>query len=136
MSTITSAAADAAISSAVAEASAMNIAITVVVVDAGSNLKALQRMDGAPLVSLETALFKANAAASIGMATDDFFTAIKDDPAAVASFATRHGLALIGGGLPVYAGSELTGGIGVAGAITAAEDLRIAEYAAAAASDQ
>lgn len=132
MASITSAAADVAIHSAVAEATALSTAVTVVIVDAGSNLKAMHRMDGAPLVSVQTATNKANAAASIGMATDDFFTAIKDDPAAVASFATRPGLALIGGGLPIYAEGELLGGIGVAGAITAAEDRRIAEQAAAA----
>lgn len=128
---ITSAAADAGIKAAILEATAAGLAITVVVVDAGSNLKALHRMDGAPLVSVQTAINKANAAASIGMPTDDFFTAIKNDPAAVASFASRPGLALIGGGLPVHADGKLLGGIGVAGALTAAEDRHIADQAVA-----
>lgn len=68
-----------------------------------------------------------NAAAAIGMPPDDFFAAIEQDPAAVASFANRPGLALIAGGLPVLADGEVAGAIGVAGAMTAAEDRAIAE---------
>ena len=88
-------------------------------------------MDGAPLVSLQTAMNKAYAAAAIGMPPDDFFAAIEADPAAVASFASRPGLALIAGGLPVLADGEVAGAIGVAGAMTAAEDRAIAEAALA-----
>jgi len=88
-------------------------------------------MDGAPLVSLQTAISKAYAAAAIGMPPDDFFAAIETDPAAVASFASRPGLALIAGGLPVLADGQVAGAIGVAGAMTAAEDRAIAETALA-----
>jgi uncharacterized protein GlcG (DUF336 family) len=104
----------------------MSVPVTVVVVDEGGNLKALRRVHGAPLVSIETATNKAYAAAAIGMPVDDFFQAIKDDPAAVASFATRPGLALVAGGVPLMVDGELVGGIGVAGAMTGAEDRRIA----------
>jgi glc operon protein GlcG len=131
-STISTEGAALAIAAAVAEATDMNVPVTVVVLEAGGNLKALVRMDGAPLVSVQTATSKANAAAAIGTAPDDFFNAIKNDAAAVASFATRPGLALIGGGLPLYHGSSLAGSIGVAGAMTAAEDRRIADVAVAA----
>lgn len=86
-------------------------------------------MDGAPLVSVQTALSKAYAAAAIGMPSDDFYAAIESDGAAVASFATRPGLALIGGGMPVIADGQVAGAIGVAGAMTAAEDRQIAEAA-------
>jgi Haem-degrading len=55
--------------------------------------------------------------------------AIESDGAAVASFATRPGLALIGGGIPVVADGQVAGAVGVAGAMTAAEDRRIAEAA-------
>jgi glc operon protein GlcG len=74
---------------------------------------------------------KAYAAAAIGMPPDDFFAAIESDPAAVASFANRPDLALIAGGLPVLADGEVAGAIGVAGAMTAAEDRAIAEAALA-----
>jgi uncharacterized protein GlcG (DUF336 family) len=58
-------------------------------------------MDGAPIVSVQTAVNKAYAAAAIGMPTDDFYNTIQADAAAVASFTSRPGLALIAGGIPV-----------------------------------
>jgi uncharacterized protein GlcG (DUF336 family) len=119
-----------AIDGAMEEARSMSVPITVVVVDEGGNLKALRRMDGAPLVSIETSRNKAYAAAAIGMPGDDFFQAIREDVAAVASFASRPGLALIAGGVPLSVGGELVGGIGVAGAMTGAQDRRIAEAGA------
>lgn len=130
---LTSAAAAAALSAAQAEALAMGVSVTVAVLDEGGAVKLLSRMDGAPLISIETATRKAYAAVAIGMPPDEFFEAIKDDPAAVASFATRPGLALIAGGLPVVIDGAVVAGLGVAGAMTGAEDRRIAERAAVAA---
>jgi len=118
------------IDAAVGEAIAMGVRVTVVVVDESGVLKELVRMDGAPLVSVQTALDKAYAAAAIGMPPDEFYAAIESDGAAVASFAGRPGLALIAGGLPVLADDQVAGAIGVAGAMTGAEDRRIAEAAA------
>ena len=117
------------VDAAVREAEAISVAATIVTVDESGVLKEMCRMDGAPLVSVQTALSKAYAAAAIGMPPDDFYAAIESDGAAVASFATRPGLALIGGGMPVMADTQVAGAIGVAGAMTAAEDRRIAEVA-------
>ncbi len=122
------------IDTAVAEARGLSVPVTVVVVDESGVTKEMVRMDDAPLVSVQTALNKAYAAAAIGMPPDDFYSAIESDPAAVAEFATRPGLALIAGGLPVIADGRVAGAIGVAGAMTAAEDRRIAEIAVAKAS--
>jgi len=110
----------------------MSFAVTVVVVDESGVVKSMTRMDGAPLVSVQTGINKAYAAAAIGMPPDDFYSAIQADGAAVASFATRPGLALIAGGLPVLVDGQVAGGIGVAGAMTGAEDRSIAEAAVAA----
>jgi glc operon protein GlcG len=66
-------------------------------------------------------------------APDDFYTAISADPAAVASFATRPGLALIAGGVPVLVDGQVAGAVGVAGAMTGAQDRAIAQAAAHAA---
>ena len=118
------------VEAAVSEATAMGVRATVVIVDESGVLKELLRMDGAPLVSIQTALDKAYAAAAIGVPPDEFYTAIKSDGAAVASFAGRPGLALIAGGLPVLADGCVAGAIGVAGAMTGAEDRRIAEVGA------
>jgi len=117
------------VDAAAREAEAISVAVTIVTVDESGVLKDMCRMDGAPLVSVQTALSKAYAAAAIGMPPDDFYVAIESDGAAVASFATRPGLALIGGGMPVMADRQVAGAIGVAGAMTAAEDHRIAEAA-------
>jgi uncharacterized protein GlcG (DUF336 family) len=54
-------------------------------------IKEFKRMDSAPLVSVQTALKKAHAAAAIGMPPNDFFTVIQSDPAAVASFVHHPG---------------------------------------------
>jgi uncharacterized protein GlcG (DUF336 family) len=119
------------IDAAVTRAQSMSVSVTVVVVDESGVLKGMLRMDGAPLVSVQTAVSKAYAAAAIGMPSDDFYSAIEADGAAVASFATRPGLALIAGGLPVIVGGLVAGGVGVAGAMTGAEDRAIAEAAVA-----
>jgi glc operon protein GlcG len=119
------------IDAAVREANAMSVEVTVVVVDESGVTTEMVRMDGAPLVSVQTAINKAYAAAAIGMPPDDFYAAIESDPAAVAEFATRPGLALIAGGLPVVSDGAVAGAIGVAGAMTGAEDRRIAEAAVA-----
>jgi len=130
--TIPAAWADTMISAAIARAAAMSVAVTVVVVDESGVVKSMTRMDGAPLVSVQTGINKAYAAAAIGMPPDDFYSAIQADGAAVASFATRPGLALIAGGLPVVVDGQVAGGVGVAGAMTGAEDRAIAEAAVAA----
>jgi uncharacterized protein GlcG (DUF336 family) len=127
---LSDAAAARAVDGAVAEAQAMGVPVTITVVDDGGNLKAMRRMDHAPLVSVQTAQNKAYAAAAIGMPVDDFFEAIKQDAAAVASFASRPGLALIAGGVPLLAHGAVIGGLGVAGAMTAADDRKIAEAGA------
>jgi glc operon protein GlcG len=127
--TLTDDAARRMIDVAVLEAKAMSVPITVVVVDESGVTKALLRMDEAPLVSIQTAINKAYAASAIGMPPDEFFSAIEADGAAVASFASRPGLALIAGGLPVLHDGRVAGAIGVAGAMTGAEDRRIANAA-------
>ena len=127
--TVSSATARRLIDVALAEAGRESLAVTVVVVDESGVLKELVRMDGAPLVSVQTAINKAFAAAAIGMPPDDFYAAIESDGAAVAEFATRPGLALIAGGLPLIVDGRPAGAIGVAGAMTGAEDRSIAEAA-------
>ena len=129
--TLTSATCRRIVDEAIREATEMAVQVTVVVVDESGVWKDAARMDGAPLISVQTAINKAYAAAAIGMPPDDFYAAIESDPAAVASFATRPGIALIAGGLPVLVDGQVAGSVGVAGAMTGAEDRRIAEAALA-----
>ena len=130
--TISAVWAETMISAATYRAAALSVAVTVVVVDESGVVKSMTRMNGAPLVSVQTGINKAYAAAAIGMPPDDFYSAIETDGAAVASFATRPGLALIAGGLPVVVDGQIAGGVGVAGAMTGAEDRSVAEAAVAA----
>ena len=67
------------VDAAVAEARTMSVRVTVVAVDESGVLKEMLRMDGAPLVSVQTAINKAYSAAAIGMPPDDFFAAIQSD---------------------------------------------------------
>ena len=127
--TLSSGASRLMVDAAVAEARKLSVSITVVAVDESGVTKEMLRMDGAPLVSVQTAMNKAYAAAAIGMPPDEFYAAIQSDGAAVAEFGTRPGLALIAGGLPVLTDGKVAGAIGVAGAMTGAEDRRIAEAA-------
>ena len=128
--TLSDAIARSMVDAAITEARSMGVPVTVVIVDESGVLKQMTRMDGAPLVSVQTAVNKAYAAAAIGMPPDDFYAAIESDAAAVAEFATRPGLALIAGGLPVIVDSKVAGAIGVAGAMTGTQDRRIAEIGA------
>jgi glc operon protein GlcG len=127
--TLSTAEARSMVDAAVAEANVMSVRVTVAVVDDSGVIKEVQRMDGAPLVSIQTSMNKAYAAAAIGMPPDEFYAAIESDGAAVASFATRSGMALIAGGLPALVEGQVAGAVGVAGAMTGAEDRRIAEVA-------
>jgi uncharacterized protein GlcG (DUF336 family) len=117
------------VDAAVVAATDMSVPITVVIVDESGVLRELCRMDGAALVTVETATSKASAAVATGMPPDEFYEAIEADGAAVAWFASRPGLALIAGGIPVIAHGQVAGAIGVAGAMTGAQDRRIAETA-------
>jgi uncharacterized protein GlcG (DUF336 family) len=117
------------VGAAVAEAERGSVSVTAVTVDESGVMKEMCRMDGAPLVSVQTAINKAYAAAAIGMPPDEFYAAIEADGAAVAEFGTRPGLALIAGGIPVVIDGQVAGGLGIAGAMTGAEDRRIAEAA-------
>lgn len=129
--TLSAQSARALVDAACGEANTKSVPVTVIAVDESGVLKEARRMDGAPLVSLQTAINKAYAAAAIGMPPDDFFAAIESDGAAVASFAARPGLALIAGGVPILVDGQVAGAIGVAGAMTGAEDRQIAEAAVA-----
>jgi uncharacterized protein GlcG (DUF336 family) len=95
--TVSAEAARRMVDAALAEATGAGVPTTVVVVDESGVLKEMVRMDRAPLVSVQTAINKAYAAAAIGMPPDDFYSAIEADTAAVAEFGTRPGLALVRG---------------------------------------
>ncbi len=102
--------------------------VVVAVVDAGGNPIAVHVMDGAYLVSFDVAVKKAYTAVSVRMPT------VKLGPL-VAPGGTFQGLHLVdsrivtfGGGIPLYRGGVLVGGLGISGG-TGDEDHALCEYA-------
>lgn len=89
--------------------------VSVAVVDRAGRLKALLRGDGAAPHTLDSSLRKAYTSASFRAATSALDTLIRSRPDAAGLRDIPQVLAL-GGGLPVQAGGEVIGGIGVGGA--------------------
>ena len=110
-----------------AKAREMKVPECIAVVDAGGHLLAFARMDGAFALSFDTALRKAQTAASYGDPTGDLPAGI-DIKLAVATEGKRINLP---GGLPVIVDGHLIGGIGV-GSGTGEEDKEVAKAALAA----
>ena len=68
------------IDASAAKAGEVGKAFTIAIVDASGVLKALERMDGAPLISIQIAQDKAYTAVSFGMPSHGWHDFIKDDP--------------------------------------------------------
>ncbi|MDI3288016.1 heme-binding protein [Polyangium sp. 15x6] len=118
---------------AAAETKAWEIGVPVVVavLDAGVHLKAFARMDGAPLASIDIALKKARTSALFRAPSEAVWEYCKPGAPAPGLELTNGGLAPFGGGVPLEAGGELVGAVGVSGGAVA-QDLEIAKAAAAA----
>lgn len=114
------------ISAAIECAKRMDIAINIAVSDAGANLLAFQKMDGAPLGSIDVALKKARSAVLFGAPTEVLGQLVREQQLDSIE-QTNNGLILFAGGEPINQKS-LIGGIGISGG-TAAQDKEIALYA-------
>lgn len=112
---------------ALAKAREMTVPQCICVVDAGGHLLTMARMDGAFALSVDTALRKAQTAASYGVPTGDIAAGI-DIKLAIATEGRRINLP---GGLPVIVDGHLVGGIGV-GSGTGEQDKEVAKTALAA----
>jgi uncharacterized protein GlcG (DUF336 family) len=116
---LTAAGARKIVDTAVAKAKQENIPVTVAVVDAGGHLMLLERMDGGKFHSVHSATTKAVCAASNKRNTGA-------TGAVGQSLDVMHALGLalaagperwtaMEGGIPIMAGAECIGGVGVAG---------------------
>lgn len=112
---ITAEAANAAVVAAVARAGELGIRINVAVTDASGVLAAFLRMPGAFLHSVDIAIDKAYTAASFGFPTADWPQILAGDEGLRIGMPQRARLVTFGGGLPIRAGEQLIGGIGVSG---------------------
>jgi len=113
--TLSSAAASKAVEAAVAHGSARGKAVVAAAVDAGGDLLALLRADGAFTASVGIARDKAYTAAIFGLSTDDLSNALIANAVVHSGIAARPGVVLFGGGFPVREGGEVIGAIGVSG---------------------
>ena len=115
------------VQAAMAKAREMKVPECIAVVDAGGHMLAFARMDGAFALSLDTALRKAQTAASYGVPTGDIAAGI-DLKLAIATQGKRINLP---GGLPVIVDGHVIGAIGV-GSGTGEQDKQVANAALAA----
>lgn len=112
---------------ALRQATEMGVPQCIVIVDASAVDLAVLRMTGARVLSLHSARAKAQTAASIGRPSASLPEAVRPAIAA-ASQGTMTGLP---GGLPIWHGGQLLGGIGV-GSGTGDQDTTVAAAALAA----
>jgi uncharacterized protein GlcG (DUF336 family) len=121
---------------ALAKAREIGSPSSIAVLDAGRELVAFARMDGAPLASVPISQAKAYTARSLNSATRDLNGLTQ--PGAplfgleVSHLAAGRALVTFGGGVPITVDGEVIGAIGVAGG-TPDQDHEIAEAGAAAA---
>jgi uncharacterized protein GlcG (DUF336 family) len=123
--------ADALLKAAQSKAVEIGIAVSIAVLDAGGNLKAFSRMDGAWLGSIDVALKKAKTAALFEVETQAVWEFCKPDGPAHGMELTNDGLVSFAGGIPLKEkDGKLLGSIGVSGG-QVSQDLEIARAAVA-----
>lgn len=123
---ITQAAAAALIQAARAACDDIGIEATIAVTDNAGHLKAFERSDKAPFLTVEVAIDKAWTAASFGLATHVWNSIIGNSQ--VAQLAHRPRLVAVGGGYPILNGGQVVGGLGISGG-NALQDQQACEIA-------
>ena len=104
------------IAAAEAKASEIDVPMVIAIVDDGGVLKALSRMDGAALLSVQVAQDKAYTAVGFGMPSHGWHDFIKDDPPLADGAPTGiDRLVIFGGGYPIKVDDQIVGAIGVSG---------------------
>ena len=105
---------------------ARGFAATIAITDSGGHLRAFERADSAPFLTVDVAIDKAWTAASFGMSTHQWNQYMAEP--AVAPLANHPRLMPVGGGMPIFHEGRLVGGIGISGG-TSAQDHEAAEEA-------
>jgi uncharacterized protein GlcG (DUF336 family) len=104
------------VASAFAKADEIGFGISITIVDESGVLKAFQRMDNAPMVSIDASRKKAVTAVGFGMPTgDSWYGFIKDDPILMNGAGQLNDFILLGGGSPIMVDEKLVGAVGVSG---------------------
>jgi len=113
------------------KAGELGVAVVVAVVDAGGHLLLLERMEGALLVSIDLAVKKAYTAVALRTDTASLGANARPGSALYGIQHTDPRLVVFGGGIPLFAGERLVGGVGVSGG-TVEQDVACAEAGIAA----
>ncbi len=109
----------------------LGVPMVIAIVDESGVLKALSRMDGAALLSVDIAQDKAYTSVSFGIATHEWFEFVKNDPPLLHGIIKTPRLVVFGGGYPIKDGDTIIGGIGVSGGHYE-QDMKVAQAALAA----
>jgi glc operon protein GlcG len=120
------------IAAAEAKAKADGAGGAIVVVDAGGLVLAAIRLDGTFPAAVDVATGKARTAALFRRPTKFFEDVVNQGRVAMTDVAAVTSFTPLQGGVPIVAGGEVVGAIGVSGAKSAANDAEIAEAAVAA----
>ncbi|MEM7305970.1 MAG: heme-binding protein [Planctomycetota bacterium] len=131
MSDITIRQARAAVDAAREKSAELETKMNIAVVDAGGNLKAFARMDGAWLGSIDISIKKAKTARYFDMPTGDIGALSQPGGPLFNIEHSNGGLISFPGGIPIRAGDEVIGAIGVSGS-TVENDHAVAEAGVAA----
>ena len=107
--------ANAAIEAAIKKAEEIGTAMDIALVDAGGNLKAFARMDGAWLGSIDIAQKKARTARWFDMNTGDIGQLSQPGGSLFNIEHSNGGLITFPGGVPIKDGDVIIGAIGVSG---------------------
>lgn len=113
------------------KAAEINTKMDIAVVDAGGNLKAFVRMDGAWLGSIDISIKKARTARYFDMNTGDIGGLSQPGGSLFNIEHSNGGLITFPGGVPLKVGDTVVGAIGVSGS-SVEDDHAVAEAGAAA----
>jgi len=101
--------------------------VSVAIVDRSGRVRSLIRGDGAGPHTLDSSRRKAYTAASLGRPTGDMANMITGNPANEGLRDMNEDILILAGGLPIRAGEEVVGGIGVGGAPGGEKDAACAQ---------
>ncbi len=127
MSTLTTEQTEQMIERGITHAQELGVNVSIAIVDAGAHLKTFQRMDGAAPGTADVAYKKARTSAVFPMDSGDFGQVIREAKL-MGMENTNGGLAPFPGGVPIQAGDDVIGAVGVSGA-SAEQDRAVARRA-------
>ncbi len=119
-----------------AKAEQLGVPYNIAVVDAGGNLIAHVRMDGAWLGSIDIAINKAFTARAFDMSTEDLSSMSQSGKPLFGIHTTNHDrIVVFGGGAPIRKGETVIGAVGASGG-TVDQDVEVMEAAVRAFADE